>query len=38
MKDIYSLAVCVLELMVGKFSGSREEIDLSAIPNAWSEK
>lgn len=29
LKDLYSLGVCVLELMIGKFVGSRDSISLS---------
>lgn len=37
MKDLYSLGVCVLELMIGKFTGSRESISVGSIPGVWAD-
>ncbi len=37
LKDLYSLGVCVLELMIGKFSGSRDSISIGSIPGAWAD-
>jgi len=35
MKDIYSLGICVLELMIGRESEQRFSISLDSLPLTW---
>lgn len=37
LKDIYSLGICVLELMIGRFSHNNYSISLDSLPLTWAE-
>jgi serine/threonine protein kinase len=37
LKDIYSLGICILEMMIGRFSKKRCSITLDSLPLTWSE-
>lgn len=37
LKDIYSLGICLLELMIGRFSGKKFSISLDSLPLTWAE-
>jgi hypothetical protein len=37
LKDIYSLGICLLELMIGRFSSSNFSISLDSLPFTWAE-
>jgi len=37
LKDIYSLGICLLELMIGRFSNSKFSITLDSLPLTWAE-
>jgi len=37
LKDIYSLGICILEMMVGRASKQKFSISLSSLPITWAE-
>lgn len=37
LKDIYSLGICILELMIGRFSENRYSITIDSLPLTWAE-
>lgn len=37
LKDIYSLGICILELMIGRTSKSNFSISLDSLPLTWAE-
>lgn len=37
LKDIYSLGICILELMIGRMSSSKFSISLDSLPLTWAE-
>lgn len=37
LKDIYSLGICILELMIGRTSTSKFSISLDSLPLTWAE-
>lgn len=37
LKDIYSLGICLLELMIGRFSSKKFSISLDSLPLTWAE-
>ena len=37
LKDIYSLGICLLELMIGRNSSKKFSISLDALPLTWAE-
>jgi hypothetical protein len=37
LKDIYSLGICILELMIGRTSTSEFSISLDSLPLTWAE-
>ena len=37
LKDIYSLGICLLELMIGRFSSKKFSITLDSLPLTWAE-
>ena len=37
LKDIYSLGVCILELMIGRASKTKFSISLDSLPLTWAE-
>ena len=37
LKDIYSLGICILELMIGRFSENRFSITIDSLPLTWAE-
>ena len=37
LKDIYSLGICILELMIGRFSHNNYSISLDSLPLTWAE-
>lgn len=37
LKDIYSLGICLLELMIGRFSTKKFSISLDSLPLTWAE-
>lgn len=37
LKDIYSLGICILELMIGRTSLKVYSISLESLPLAWAE-
>lgn len=37
LKDIYSLGICILELMIGRVSANKYSISLDSLPLTWSE-
>ena len=37
LKDIYSMGICVLELMIGRTSAQKYSISLDSLPLTWSE-
>lgn len=36
-KDIYSLGIAILEMMIGRFSHNRYSITIEDIPSTWSD-
>jgi len=37
LKDIYSLGICLLELMIGRFDSKKFSISLDSLPLTWAE-
>jgi hypothetical protein len=37
LKDIYSLGICILEMMIGRTSKQKFSISLSSLPLTWAE-
>jgi len=37
LKDVYSLGICLLELMIGRFSKKKFSISLDSLPLTWAE-
>lgn len=37
LKDIYSLGICLLELMIGRASKNKFSISLDSLPLTWAE-
>lgn len=37
LKDIYSLGICILELMIGRVSEDRFSISIDSLPLTWAE-
>jgi len=37
LKDIYSLGICLLELMIGRFETNKYSITLDSLPLTWAE-
>jgi len=37
LKDIYSLGICLLELMIGRFNVKKFSISLDSLPLTWAE-
>ena len=37
LKDIYSLGICILELMIGRVSRRKFSISLDSLPLTWAE-
>ena len=37
LKDIYSLGICILELMIGRTSKQKFSISLDSLPLTWAE-
>lgn len=37
LKDIYSLGICLLELMIGRISHNKFSISLDSLPLTWAE-
>ena len=37
LKDIYSLGICILELMIGRTSKQQFSISLDSLPLTWAE-
>ena len=37
LKDIYSLGITLLELMIGRFDGNKFSISLDSLPLTWAE-
>mgnify|MGYP003695028639 CR=1 FL=1 len=37
LKDIYSLGICILEMMIGRFSKKKFSISLDSLPLTWAE-
>lgn len=37
LKDIYSLGICILEMMIGRFSQKKFSISLDSLPLTWAE-
>jgi len=37
LKDIYSLGICLLELMIGRYNSSKYSITLDSLPLTWAE-
>ena len=37
LKDIYSLGICLLELMIGRYHAKKYSISLDALPLTWAE-
>jgi hypothetical protein len=37
LKDIYSLGICILEMMIGRFSKKKCSITLDSLPLTWAE-
>jgi hypothetical protein len=36
LKDIYTLGVCILELMIGRFGTHRHLLSIEMLPSQWS--
>jgi hypothetical protein len=36
LKDIYTLGVCILELMIGRFGTHRHLLSIDMLPGQWS--
>jgi hypothetical protein len=37
LKDVYSLGICLLEMMIGRFSKKKFSISLDSLPLTWAE-
>jgi hypothetical protein len=37
LKDIYSLGICLLELMIGRYQNNKFSISLDSLPLTWAE-
>lgn len=37
LKDIYSLGICILEMMIGRISENRFSISIDSLPLTWAE-
>ena len=37
LKDIYSLGICILEMMIGRMSERRFSISIDSLPLTWAE-
>ena len=37
LKDIYSLGICLLELMIGRYNSNKFSISLDSLPLTWAE-
>ena len=37
LKDVYSLGICILEMMIGRFSKKKFSISLDSLPLTWAE-
>ena len=37
LKDVYSLGICLLEMMIGRFSKNKFSISLDSLPLTWAE-